>query len=81
MVSVEDVIRVVESVLHLGEGAPSLNADSQLLGALPEFDSMAVVGILTQLEEEYGVFVEDDDVTAEAFTSVGSLHAFLVENG
>ena len=79
MVAIEDVERLVKDVLQLGERGDDLNADTPLLGALPEFDSMAVVSILTAFEEEFGVVVDDDDVTAEVFTTVGSLHAFLAE--
>ena len=50
--------------------------NSELFGALPEFDSMAVANFLTGLEERLGVFVEDDDVEAEDFLTYGRLIAF-----
>ena len=49
---------------------------SQLFGALPEFDSMAVAQFLTALEERLGVLIEDDDVDAEDFLTYGRLIAF-----
>ena len=49
---------------------------TELFGALPEFDSMAVANLLTGLEERLGVLIEDDDVEAEDFSTFGRLKAF-----
>ncbi|MEN3971285.1 acyl carrier protein [Sphingomicrobium sp. XHP0235] len=54
----------------------SLEENSELFGAMPEFDSMAVAQFLTALEERLGVLVEDDDVEAEDFLTYGRLIAF-----
>ena len=51
--------------------------DSELFGALPEFDSMAVATLLTGLEERLGILIEDDDVEAEDFATFGTLLAFV----
>ena len=40
-------------------------------------DSMSVVGILTTIEERFGFTVDDDDVDAETFATVGSLTEFV----
>lgn len=48
-----------------------------LLGTIPELDSMAVVGILTAIEEEFGVQIEDDTITAEVFSTFGTLADFV----
>jgi len=50
---------------------------TELFGALPEFDSMAVATLLTGIEERFGVLIEDDDVEAEDFASFGTLLAFV----
>jgi acyl carrier protein len=50
---------------------------TELFGALPEFDSMAVATLLTGIEERFGVLIEDDDVDAEDFASFGALLAFV----
>ena len=47
-----------------------------LFGALPEFDSMAVAGLLTELEERLGILIEDHEVDAEMMESFGSLLTF-----
>lgn len=38
---------------------------------------MAVVGVVTTLEETYGFTVEDDEIDAEVFETVGSLVEFV----
>jgi acyl carrier protein len=50
--------------------------DTELFGALPEFDSMAVANFLTAIEERLDVVIEDDDVEAEDFMTFGRLTAF-----
>ncbi len=49
---------------------------SPLFGALPEFDSMAVAGLLTELEERLGILIEDHDVDADMLETYGSLLTF-----
>jgi acyl carrier protein len=48
-----------------------------LFGALPEFDSMAVAGLLSELEERLGILIEDDEVDADMLESYGRLLTFL----
>jgi acyl carrier protein len=48
-----------------------------LFGALPEFDSMAVAGLLSELEERLGILIEDDEVEAEMLESFGRLRSFI----
>lgn len=55
----------------------SLTSDIPLLGAIPEFDSMAVVSIITALEDRFGFVVDDDEIDASIFETVGSLVAFV----
>jgi acyl carrier protein len=50
---------------------------TELFGALPEFDSMAVATLLTGIEERFAVLIEDDDVDAEDFATFGTLLAFV----
>ena len=57
-------------VARFGEATP-------LFGALPEFDSMAVAGLLSELEERLGILIEDDEFEAEMLETYGNLLAFL----
>lgn len=76
---VEEIIDLVSEVLQLGDRAREMNEGTRLLGAVAEFDSMAVVSIITALEERYGITVEDDEIDAATFESVGTLSRFLEE--
>ena len=49
------------------------DSETELFGALPEFDSMAVANLLTGIEERLGILIEDDDVEAEDFMTFGRL--------
>lgn len=79
MVTLEEIKEIVGNVLCLGDRIQGLDAASPLLGHIPEFDSMAVVSVLTSIEDQFGVFVEDDEISAETFESIGSLHQFVQE--
>jgi acyl carrier protein len=72
----EDVRSLLRDTLQLGRKADSLTAESALLGSLPELDSMAVVIVLTAMEERYGFVVEDDEISADTFATLGSLTKF-----
>lgn len=64
-------------MLQLGERANKLTAASSLIGGIPEFDSMAVVAVLTAIEEHFGIVVDDDELSAQTFATVGSLAEFV----
>jgi acyl carrier protein len=70
----KDLLRVN---LQLGERADALRADTPLMGGLPEFDSMAVINVIGAIEEQLGCAIEDEEITAEVFETVGSLAAFI----
>lgn len=69
--------RILGDSLQLGDKAGRLTAQSGLLGSIPEFDSMAVVTVLTMIEDEFGITVEDDEVSAEVFETFGTLERFI----
>lgn len=78
MVTLEDIKKIIGEVLQIGDRAENFSRDTELLGSIPEFDSMAVVSILTSIEENLDIFIEDDEVTADVFETVGSLHDFVL---
>jgi acyl carrier protein len=78
-VYIEEVKTILTEALHLGAAGAALNADSPLLGALPELDSMGVVMVIAALEERFGIVVDDDEISATTFETVGSLAAFVAE--
>ncbi|VXC21268.1 acyl carrier protein [Massilia sp. 9I] len=73
----EQVKTILGEVLNLGPAANALTADSPLLGSLPELDSMAVVSLIGALEEHFGIAIDDDDISASTFSTLGSLAAFV----
>ena len=72
-----EVKSILGEVLQLGPRAESLTAETALLGSLPELDSMAVATVIAGIEDRFGVFVEDDELSAETFATVGTLAAFV----
>lgn len=72
----QEVIKTLRSVLNL-EPSVALDRSTALLGSIAELDSMAVVTILTSIEERFGIVVDDDEVDGRTFASVGSLIDFV----
>jgi len=73
----QEVLHVLDEVLSLGGRASSFTPATPLLGALPELDSMAVVALITTLEDRFGVVFEDDDLDGRTFATVGTLTDFV----
>jgi acyl carrier protein len=75
----QDVKAVLVSVLGIEDRAATIDAATPLLDSLPELDSMAVLELVAALEQRFGVTIDDDEVTAEVFDTLGSLTT-LVED-
>ena len=75
---VDNTLRaVLVDVLGLPkERVASFTEATPLFGAMPEFDSLAVAGLLTELEERLGILIEDHEVDADMLESFGSLLTF-----
>lgn len=73
----DEVRDIIGSTLKLGNRTATLRADTPLIGNLPEMDSMAVVAIVTALEEHYGFTVADDEISADTFATLGTLADFV----
>ena len=69
----KEILAVLDEVLSLGGRGLVFNRNTLLLGAIPELDSMAVVTLITGLEERFGITVDDDDIDGETFATVGAL--------
>ena len=82
MSDLENVKQILAATLQLGGRAKTMNLSTPLLGSIAEFDSMAVVAVLTAIEEQYGFDIEDDEISADVFETVGSLVSFIAaKNG
>jgi len=73
----KEINRVLDEVLSLGGRGSAFTRDTALLGAIPELDSMAVVTLITTLEDRFGITVDDDDIEGSTFASVGTLVDFV----
>ena len=77
MDELKEVTRVLDEVLSLGGRAAAFTRNTPLLGAIPELDSMAVVALITTLEERFDIVVDDDEIDGSVFETVGSLADFI----
>ena len=73
----QEVLRVLDEVLSLDGRSARFTRDTPLLGAIPELDSMAVVSLITSMEDQLGIVVDDDDIDGATFATVGSLTDFV----
>ena len=72
-----EVLSILDEVLSLQGRGANFTLETPLLGAIPELDSMAVVALITSLEERFGFVVDDDEITSSVFETVGSMVAFV----
>jgi acyl carrier protein len=73
----KEVLFLLDEILSLNGRSAEFTASAPLLGAIPELDSMAVVALITGLEERFGFTVEDDEIEGSTFATVGSLVEFV----
>lgn len=73
----QTISRILAAQLGPAYPAESFGADTALLGRIPELDSMAVVGILAAIEDETGISIPDDEVSADAFATFSALESFV----
>ena len=73
----KEVLSVLDEVLSLKGRTSGFTTDTPLLGSIPELDSMAVVALITTLEERFGFIVDDDEIDGSAFATVGTLVDFV----
>ena len=72
-----EVLALLDEVLSLKGRSQSFTLETALLGAIPELDSMAVVALITALEERFEFVVEDDEITSSIFETVGAMAGFV----
>ncbi|SBT05185.1 conserved hypothetical protein [Candidatus Accumulibacter aalborgensis] len=72
-----EVVSVLDEVLSLKGRASGFTLNTPLLGAIPELDSMAVVALITTLEERFGFAVEDDEIDGAVFATLATLIDFV----
>ncbi|MER2553308.1 MAG: phosphopantetheine-binding protein [Thauera sp.] len=73
----KEVLVLLDEVLSLGGRALAFAADTPLLGEVPELDSMAVIAVIQEIEERFGIEVPDDEVDGNSFATVGTVVDFV----
>ena len=73
----KEVLSLLDEILSLYGRSAEFSVNTPLLGAIPELDSMAVVALITGLEERFGFMVDDDEIEGSTFATVGSLIEFV----
>lgn len=77
MATIDEVISILGEILQLGDRTAMLKDQTPLLGNLPELDSMAVATVIAGVEDRFGIYIEDDELSANVFQSVGTLAEFV----
>lgn len=72
-----EVLPILDSVLGLHGRSAHFHSGTPLLGAVPELDSMAVVALVSALEDQFAITIDDEDLEAATFATVGSLCVML----
>lgn len=72
-IDIEAVKALVVETLGVEDRADAFDASTPLLGSLPELDSMAVLELIHAIEERFGVMIDGEDISAEAFETLGTL--------
>jgi acyl carrier protein len=69
----KEILALLDEILCLNGRAATFSEQTPLLGAIPELDSMAVLSLITALEERFGLAVADDEIDGSTFATLGSL--------
>jgi acyl carrier protein len=73
----QEVLSLLDEVLSLKGRASRFSLETPLLGALPELDSMAVIAVITSMEDRFGFSVGDDEIDGATFATVATLVDFV----
>ena len=73
----QEILSLLDEILSLNGRAATFTTDTVLLGAVPELDSMAVVALITGMEERFAFITDDDEIDGSTFATVGSLVKFV----
>jgi acyl carrier protein len=74
------IIRVIVDRLNPTLSASALSSETRLLGEGLALDSMAVLELVTGLEDELGIMIDESKLEADVFEDIGSLARFLGEH-
>lgn len=75
--TLNEVKSVLVTTLGIEDRAASIDASTELFGGIPELDSLAVLELVTAIEDKFGITVEDEEFGGEIFETLGSLTEFV----
>lgn len=73
MTTLDKIRQVLTDTLQLGDRGKLIDSETLLMEDIPELDSMAVVAVVAALEEAFDIVIDDEDMTAERFSTLGTL--------
>ncbi|NIB43094.1 acyl carrier protein [Pseudomaricurvus alkylphenolicus] len=79
MALVDDIRDLLCNTLVLEAETATMGSDSPLLGAVRELDSVGVMAVVTALEDQFDIEIDDDEISTEVFKTLGSLTSFVAE--
>lgn len=68
---------ILQTTLQLGDQADSLTRETPLMGHFPQLNSLTVMGVISEIEAQTGCAIDDQEITAEIFETVGTLATFI----
>jgi acyl carrier protein len=74
----KEVVALLNEVLGLNGRSAQMDRNTPLLGAVPELDSIAVLAVITTIEERFGFTINDDELNGASFATVGTLTDFVI---
>lgn len=77
MVEFDEVKLLIGEILQLDDRMQALGPETLLQGSIPEFDSMAVATLIHALEQQFGIQIAYDEISAETFETVGKVYDFV----
>jgi len=78
--TLDEVKALVSETLGIADRLDSMNVSTGLIGSLPELDSMAVIELVTAIQEKFGFEVDPSSITMDTFETIGTLAAFVDAN-
>ena len=78
--TLDGVRAVLTETLGIEDRAGTLDPETQLFGSIPELDSLAVVEVITALEDRFDFQIDDDEFSGDVFETVGSLADFVEQH-
>ena len=79
MVEFDEVKLLIGEILQLGDRVQAFGPETPLMGSIPEFDSMAVLTLIHALEQQFGIQIAYDEISAETFETVGKVYDLVCD--